>query len=126
MKKQLDVGAGTGVGVAATLINGLIDAAHSALHVVIPMAATADSAIDFENQAVFLDRYFGDLDLVANARSRAVLLANLGPLVPVVVAVDIEVKRFSRTRQVVLDGGEFGVEATQEFDSLLIREVCRW
>jgi hypothetical protein len=53
------------------------------------------------------------------------LLADLSPLVPVVVAVDIEVERLSRTGQVVLDGGEFGVETTQEFDSFLIREVGR-
>jgi hypothetical protein len=127
MEKKLDVGAGTGigVGVAAALINRLVNAAHAALHVVVPAASAFDTAVDFEDQAVLLNCDSGDLDLIAYASCGAVLLPDLRPEILVVTAIDIEIERLFRPRQVVLDCGKFGVETPEEFNALLLGKIGR-
>jgi hypothetical protein len=98
VEEKLDVGAGGCVRVAAALINRLVDAAHSALHVIVPVAAALNAAVDFEDQTILFDRDFGDLDLVADARGGTVLFANLRPLVPVIGTGDVEIEGLLRAR----------------------------
>jgi hypothetical protein len=87
------------------------------------VAAASDSAVDFENQAVLLDRHFSDLDLVADAGRRPILFPDLRPLITVVVSVDIEIQGLFRAGKVVLDRGKFGVKAAKKFDPFLLREI---
>ena len=69
---------------------GPLRIAHSDLDVVVPFASALDAAIDLEQNAVVLESDFRDLDLIAGARRRAQLLADLLPLLGVVFAGGLE------------------------------------
>lgn len=123
MEEQLNVGSRGCVGVAAALIDRLVDAPHSALNMIVPVAATANAAVDLEDQAVFQDGHSGELNLISDARGRAILLADPGPKVAVIGAVDVEIERLLGARQEVLDGCKLGIETAKEFDAFLLGQV---
>src|SRR3989442_12059734 len=74
-------------------------ATHSHLDAVIPFAAAFDSAVDLEQNLVMLESDFSDLNLVAGARRRTQLFANLLPLFGVVLTGRLKRQRFFRSRQ---------------------------
>ena len=98
--------------------------AHIAdLHTVVPLAATLQTTIQFENQPVVLNLDLRDLDLFAHARGRTHRLTGLFPLLFVVLSGSFKFEGLLGARQHAFGSSKLSGQATQDLGSLFERQL---
>src|SRR5205807_9226072 len=90
---------------------------------VLPPSVGSGAVVDLQNDRVFLDGDFGDLDQVAGAARGSKLFVSVGPMLLVPSAVGLEIERLARARQGYFALGVFRTQPAQNFDTLIVSEL---